>query len=164
MNTVIVSDTFLKNTKHLGELSNNERYVVTKEKITKTKPNFLMIGKGIEMRNENGNAIDLLKEVSNMNANEKFAFFALRDAMNYTDETLSNISVSQKDFKKYDKKMFQAGTNALIERNLIARVKRGLYQFNPYAIIPSDFDKAKELWDSIKKDQAFDMKNQLHID
>lgn len=164
MNTVIVSDTFLKNTKHLGDISKDERYVITKEKITKTKPNFLMIGKGIEMRNEKGNAIDLLKEVSNMNASEKFAFFALRDAMHYTDETLSNISVSQKELNKYQKKMFQAGINILIEKNLIARVKRGQYQINPYAIIPTEFEKAKEIWYSLKQEKEFDKNNQLNLD
>ena len=40
-------------------------------------------------------SVDLLKEVSNMSNNEKFAFFKLRDAMSYKDETLSDISVTQ---------------------------------------------------------------------
>ena len=92
------------------------------------------------------NAVDLLIEVSNMNTSEKFAFFKIRDAMDYKDETLSNIVVDQKDFTNYEKKMFKLGTKSLIDRKLIARVKRGLYQINPYAVIPTDFDRARNMW------------------
>ena len=37
---------------------------------------FLMIGKGVNMKNENM-AVDLLNEVSQMNTNEQTAFFAI---------------------------------------------------------------------------------------
>lgn len=97
------------------------------------------------MRQENI-AVDLLKEVSDMNAPEKFAFFAIRDAMDYKDETLSDIVVEQKYYTPYQKKMFQAGTKMLIDRKLIARAKRGKYQINPYAVIPTEFELAKEMW------------------
>ena len=144
MNTLIVADRFLNDNK-LKALNKHEKYTITKSKEVKTKPQFLMIGKGINMRQENM-AIDLLKEVSEMNAPEKFAFFAIRDAMDYKDETLSNIVVNQKCYNPYQKKMFQAGTKMLIDRKLIARVKRGIYQMNPYAVIPIEFDRARELW------------------
>ena len=52
-------------------------------------------------------AVDLLKEVSQMNTNEKAAFFAIRDAMDYKDDTLSNISVDQKNYTPYQKKVFK---------------------------------------------------------
>ena len=81
-----------------------------------------------------------------MNASEKFAFFAIRDAMDYKDETLSDIVVEQKNYTPYQKKMFQAGTKMLIDRKLIARAKRGKYQINPYAVIPTEFELAKEMW------------------
>ena len=42
--------------------------------------------------------------------------------------------------------MFKLGTKSLIDRKLIARVKRGLYQINPYAVIPTDFDRARNMW------------------
>lgn len=143
MNTVIVADKFLSNNK-LKALDKNERYIISKEKENKKKPQFLMIGKGINMDGQN--AVDLLMEVSNMNTSEKFAFFKIRDAMDYKDETLSNIVVDQKDFTNYEKKMFKLGTKSLIDRKLIARVKRGLYQINPYAVIPTDFDRARVMW------------------
>ena len=104
-----------------------------------------MIGKGINMRQENM-AVDLLKEVSDMNASEKFAFFAIRDAMDYKDDILSDIVVKQKYYTPYQKKMFKNGARLLIERKLIARVKRGKYQINPYAVIPTEFELAKEMW------------------
>ena len=144
MNTLIVADRFLNDNK-LKALDKNEKYIITKSKDVKNKPQFLMIGKGINMRQENM-AVDLLKEVSNMNAPEKFAFFAIRDAMDYKDETLSNIIVNQKTYCQYEKKMFQAGTKMLIDRKLIARVKRGAYQINPYAVIPTEFERAREMW------------------
>lgn len=80
-----------------------------------------------------------------MNTSEKFAFFKISDAMYYKDETLSNIFVYQKDFTNYEKKMFKFGTKSLIDRKLIARVKRGLYQINQYAVIPKDFDRARNM-------------------
>ena len=144
MNTVIVADRFLKDTK-LKALDKNERYIISKEKENKNKPQFLMIGKGIKMKKENI-SVDLLKEVSNMSSNEKFAFFKLRDAMSYKDETLSDISVTQSSFTAYEKKMFKAGVSSLIDKKLIARIKRGTYQINPYAIMPTNFDDARELW------------------
>lgn len=149
MNTLIVADRFLKDNK-LKALDKNEKYIISKSKDTKNKPQFLMIGKGINMRQENM-AIDLLKEVSEMNAPEKFAFFAIRDAMDYNDETLSNIVVNQKCYNPYQKKMFQAGTKMLIDRKLIARVKRGIYQINPYAVIPIEFDRARDMWIKLVK-------------
>ena len=97
------------------------------------------------MRQENM-AVDLLKEVSDMNASEKFAFFAIRDSMDYKDDTLSDIVVKQKYYTPYQKKMFQAGTKMLIDRKLIARAKRGKYQINPYAVIPTEFELAKDMW------------------
>lgn len=144
MNTLIVADRFLNDNK-LKALDKNEKYIISKSKDTKYKPQFLMIGKGINMRKENM-AVDLLKEVSNMNSSEKFAFFAIRDAMDYKDDTLSNIVICQKNYTRYEKKMFQSGVLSLIERKLIARVKKGIYQINPYAVIPTEFDRARELW------------------
>ena len=47
--------------------------------------------------------------------------------------------------------MFQAGTKMLIYRKLIARVKRGRYQINPYAVIPTEFEMAKEMWIKLVK-------------
>ena len=58
------------------------------------------------MKNENM-AVDLLKEVSQMNMNEKTAFFAIRDAMDYKDDALSNIYVDQKNYTSYQKKVFK---------------------------------------------------------
>ena len=144
MNTLIVADRFLNDNK-LKALDKNEKYIISRSKDTKNKPQFLMIGKGINMRQENM-AVDLLKEVSDMNASEKFAFFAIRDAMDYKDETLSDIIVSQEYYTEYQKKMFKNGIRCLIERKLIARVKRGKYQINPYAVIPTEFERARELW------------------
>lgn len=144
MNTLIVADRFLNDNK-LKALDKHEKYTITKSKEIKNKPQFLMIGKGINMRQENM-AVDLLKEVSNMNVSEKFAFFAIRDAMDYKDETLSNIIVSQEFYTEYQKKMFKNGAKLLIDRKLIARVKRGKYQINPYAVIPTEFEIARELW------------------
>ena len=144
MNTLIVADRFLNDNK-LKALDKNEKYIISRSKDTKNKPQFLMIGKCINMRQENM-AVDLLKEVSDMNASEKFAFFAIRDAMDYNDETLSDIVVSQEFYTEYQKKMFKNGARLLIERKLIARVKRGKYQINPYAVIPTEFERARELW------------------
>ena len=144
MNTLIVADRFLNDNK-LKALDKNEKDIISRAKDTKTKPQFLMIGKGINMRQENM-AVDLLKEVSDMNASEKFAFFAIRDAMDYKDDTLSDIVVKQKYYTPYQKKMFQAGTKMLIDRKLIARAKRGKYQINPYAVIPTEFELAKDMW------------------
>lgn len=149
MNTLIVADRFLKDNK-LQALNKHEKYTITKSKEIKNKPQFLMIGKGINMRKENM-AVDLLKEVSNMNAPEKFAFFAIRDAMDYKDETLSCIVVNQKYYTEYEKKMFKNGIKLLIDRKLIARVSRGKYQVNPYAVIPTEFERARELWLEIVK-------------
>ena len=155
MNTLIVADRFLNDNK-LKALDKHEKYTITKSKEIKNKPQFLMIGKGINMRQEDM-AVDLLKEVSNMNAPEKFAFFAIRDSMDYKDETLSSIIVNQKTYCKYEKKMFQAGTKMLIDRKLIARVKRGMYQINPYAVIPTEFEKARELWLEIVKYEGIEI-------
>ena len=149
MNTLIVADKFL-NTNKLDALKKNEKYIITREKENKNKPQFLMIGKGVNMKNENM-AVDLLKEVSQMNTNEKTAFFAIRDAMDYNDDTLSNICVDQKNYTPYQKKVFKLGVNGLIGKKLIARVKRGIYQVNPYAVIPTDFEEAKNLWLTVVK-------------
>ena len=149
MNTLIVADKFL-NTNKLDALKKNEKYIITREKENKNKPQFLMIGKGVNMKNENM-AVDLLKEVSQMNTNEKVAFFAIRDAMDYKDDTLSNICVDQKNYTPYQKKVFKLGVNGLISKKLIARVKRGIYQVNPYAVIPTDFEEAKNLWLTVVK-------------
>ena len=89
MNTVIVADKFLSNNK-LKALDKNERYIISKEKENKKKPQFLMIGKGINMDGQN--AVDLLMEVSNMNTSEKFAFFKIRDAMDYTGGNISRAA------------------------------------------------------------------------
>ena len=149
LNTLIVADKFL-NTNKLDALKKNEKYIITREKENKNKPQFLMIGKGVNMKNENM-AVDLLKEVSQMNTNEKTAFFAIRDAMDYKDDTLSNICVDQKNYTPYQKKVFKLGVNGLIGKKLIARVKRGIYQVNPYAVIPTDFEEAKNLWLTVVK-------------
>ena len=51
----------------------------------------------------------------------------------------------------YQKKVFKLGVNGLIGKKLIARVKRGIYQVNPYAVIPTDFEEAKNLWLTVVK-------------
>ena len=155
MNTLIVADRFLNDNK-LKALDKNEKYIISKSKDTNNKPQFLMIGKGINMRQESM-AVDLLKEVSDMNASEKFAFFAIRDAMDYKDETLSNIIVSQEFYTEYQKKMFKNGAKLLIDRKLIARVKRGKYQINPYAVIPTEFERARELWLKLVKYEGIEI-------
>ena len=57
--------------------------------------------------------------------------------------------------------MFKAGVSSLIDKKLIARIKRGTYQINPYAIIPTNFDEARELWLSKVKYDFQDIKEYI---
>ena len=45
----------------------------------------------------------------------------------------------------------------LIDRKLIARAKRGKYQINPYAVIPTEFEIAKEMWLKLVKYEGIEI-------
>ena len=134
------------------QITLKETEVLQKVKIrTTTKPHFNMIGTGRTfMDNKRLPAVDLLYEMSIMTKKESYAFLALRNAITYDTYSRSYslyIPMVQTDMTPYQKKLFQSGITLLIKKDLVRRVKRGIYLINPMAIVPNkDFDLAEQIW------------------
>ena len=134
------------------QITLKETEVLQKVKIrTTAKPHFNMIGTGRTfMDNKRLPAVDLLYEMSIMTKKESYAFLALRNAITYDTYSRSYslyIPMVQTDMTPYQKKLFQSGITLLIKKDLVRRVKRGIYLINPMAIVPNkDFDLAEQIW------------------
>lgn len=114
------------------------------------KPHFNMIGTGRNgMSSTTLPTVDLLYEMNQMTSAEGFAFLTLRDNIMFLSREEGYapfIKVSQVDMTKYQQKVFRDGIPKLIAKDLVRRVKRGVYMINPMAIIPSDFAESEKLW------------------
>jgi len=114
----------------------NEGY----EKITKIKkikndykPSFRMIGDG--KKNRQGISMNLVKEMSNMSAQELWL-------MNKLEESLDNKNISKikrDNLSEPEKRKLQLGFKLLHEKDLVRRVKKEHYMINPMLIIPKEW-------------------------
>ena len=136
-------------------LAKGNKLIAVPDNKPEAKPHFNMIGSGRPfMKDKRLPAVDLLKEMANMNSNESFAFITLRDSIEYDpykQEYLLNIQVDQSKFTSYQKKQFKLGVASLIDKDLVRRKKRGIYVINPMALIAKNFRLSEDNWNKLKQ-------------
>ena len=139
----------MSNTAHIT--INQDEELVVRKKVQSAKPHFDMLGSGKTfMAGTRLPAIDMVAELLLMTKAEGFAFIALRDNREYVSREIGYgifISIVQTEFTSYQKKLFREGINGLIEKNIVKRVKRGVYMVSPMAIVPpKDFEQREKIW------------------
>lgn len=114
-------------------------------KVAKKQPNYFMIGNGTMNKNKVC-SIDLLRELANSTKAEQYLLLAIKDGINYENgyapivKVIGNTSTA--------KQYIKSGYKSLYERNLVVRVKKAHYMINPNALIPLDYEKALQVWQS----------------
>jgi hypothetical protein len=128
-------------------------YNLKQVKIKANRPSFDMVGNGKMNHNINVKSIDLLQEVADMNSDEKFCFFQIKDKIEwstYDNRFLYQIRIFSKDYTQSKRNMFNRGFKSLNQKDIVRRVKRGTYMINPSALIPNNFDEAWDIWTSLQ--------------
>jgi len=131
-------------------LENDE--AIRKVKIHDSKPSFYMIGKGTVNHKMGMKSIDLLQAVGEMTSNEKFAFFEIKNGIEwdiYDKKYIYAVKVYSRDYSQTQKNMFSRGYKLLHEKDIVRRVKRGTYMINPSALIPKNFDEEWKVWNKL---------------
>ena len=130
---------------------NQDEELIVRKKVQTAKPHFDMLGSGKSFMSDTRlPAVDMVAELLMMTKAEGFAFMALRDNREYVSREIGYsvfISIGQTEFTNYQKKLFREGINGLIEKDLVKRVKRGVYMVSPMAIVPPrDFEQREKIW------------------
>lgn len=117
------------------------------------KPGFMMVGNGWETR-MNKDSVDLLWEISQMSSNEKLCFFKIKDSMVYSrsdERIIYQVVIDMGDMTPSQKSKFSNGYTSLKQKDLVRRVKKGVYMINPNAIIPAKHTAELTIWNSLKE-------------
>ena len=117
------------------------------------KPGFMMVGNGWETR-KNKDSVDLLWEISQMSSNEKLCFFKIKDSMVYSrsdERIIYQVVIDMGDMTPSQKSKFSNGYTSLKQKDLVRRVKKGVYMINPNAIIPAKHTAELTIWNSLKE-------------
>ncbi len=124
--------------------SNEEVVVYTKKK--ESKPPFQMVASKLK-----GQYMDALEEVANMNSDEKFCFFTIKNEMryDYIEDMVQYKVKIPKLATQAEKNMFSRGFKLLSSKGLVKRVRRGTYMINPDLLIPSNYNYWKVKWEEI---------------
>ncbi len=129
-------------------LESNEELVISKRQI-KEKPSFTLIGRGTMNNKLNLKSIDLLQEVANMNSDEKFCFFEIKNKITFSpldDKYIYQIKIKTSSMSNGKKNMFSRGYKLLNKKDIVRRIKQGVYMINPLALIPNNFDLEWDLY------------------
>lgn len=132
----------------LQELLDNSGKQLVARVVNKShaKLRFTMIGRA-HMVNNNLVGFNLMDAVLNFNKEEQWFFKLIHDAMDY-ETNLASLAAFE--FNKTNQNRMSKAYQSLKEKNLVRRVKKGVFMINPEAIIyPANHDKNKERWDSL---------------
>jgi hypothetical protein len=113
------------------------------------RPSFDMVGNGKMNHKLKVQSIDLLQEVAEMNSDEKFCFFMIKDKITwdeYDKKYICQVRIYSKHMTQGERNMFSRGFKLLNHKDIVRRVKRGTYMINPSALIPKDFEHEWKIW------------------
>lgn len=132
----------------------NERIVVTKEKIAKEKlPPYNLVGNGLT--NRHGTSLDIIDVCVQLNVGELRLLQFLRNEFNYAcirGESKPNEIVPAKcdGWDDYLRVVLKKNYLHMEYVRLIIRVSRGKYLFNPYLFMYSKgYGVVQEQWDNL---------------
>lgn len=123
-------------------------------------PRYLRVGNGVRNTFMGKDHIprDAIEEITHMSVPELFVIRTLKKYITFemveTDEGLkqktSNICIiNMKDLSDKDKQKFKEGYKRLHEKDVVRRIKRQHYIFNPDFFIPYLYTKEKRIFDSL---------------
>ena len=125
--------------------------ILEKKKKTEPKPAYQKIGNGIMNHKIKHRSIDLLKEIAQMNADEKFCFFAIKDKIHFDphkNDFIYQVNISPtRIFSSSDAVKFRRGFKLLESKDIVRRVKRGVYMITPLGLIPNNFAEELKVWE-----------------
>jgi len=124
------------------------------------KPAFLMVGNGRYNRKllKGTPVMDLITEMAHMTPQELFVVELLRNNLisekrpSATSEivvvVLNEASTVGLLSSSADKQKFKKGFSRLFEKDIVRKVKRQRYMFNPSFIIPQLYEESLAIWNS----------------
>ncbi len=128
----------------IATISLEDGEILKKMKVTESKPSYQKIGNN-KMNHKIGlKSIDLLEEVGKMNSDEKFCFFEIKNRIHfdsYEGDFEYTVKIRTSNYTSGQKSMFSRGYKKLREKDIVRRIKRGLYMINPLALVPNKFEK-----------------------
>jgi hypothetical protein len=96
--------------------------------------------------------MDALRIINELGYHESYTFFLLRDVLDplHLGKT-GKVAFNTQTLSKSEQTTFSKGYTQLKQKNLLLRVKKGLYMFNPNFLIPVDYELALTEWLSLKE-------------
>ena len=124
------------------------------------KPRYYRFGNGIRntFMQKSYTPIDAIDALTDLTTQEQWTIRFLKNNLILIDErvngaiklrTSSKSIISTSELSSADKQKFQTGYKRLHAKNLLKRVKRQHYIFNPNFFIPHFYDEEMKLFDSL---------------
>lgn len=124
-------------------------------------PRYYKIGNGVKntFMGKSHEPIDTIDTFAEMTPQELWMIKLLKDNLVLREEKIDRSIKLRTSCKSYiksseltsaEKQKFKAGYKRLKEKNLVKRIKREHYMFNPDFFIPHFYQDEKELFDSLK--------------
>jgi len=144
------------------EVDDNTEAIVLKRRNKRIVP-YTMIGNGIGIRimeKYNLKPIDTLREMSKFTKSEMTFFMLLRDNLDWDNKSLV-VRLPMKKFNSTIKQHIKVGFKRLHEKDLVRRVKRGVYMINPAMILPPHSTELEQItiWNNCKSIHTKDVES-----
>ena len=139
----------------------NKKRLVAEFKSITAKPYFFMVGNGKRnnLLGRKAKAMDLITEMAHMTPQELYLVEDMRNNLIMNEATKedgsnfefpTNIAlITGSTRTSAEKQKIKAGYKRLNSKDIVRRVKREHYMFNPVFIIPYDYDDSILIWNSI---------------
>ena len=139
-------------TQRVLSIPEGKTLTLTDAKVRPKQPNYYRVGNGT-MNKHNIQAIDFIDAVMDMTKPEQFLIKEIKQGF-YYDRDLEGFTyitkIDSRLLTSTQKQYIVLGYKLLHNKGLVKRVKRGYYMINPNALVPSNYETAKQDWDNIK--------------
>ena len=162
MDNVSIPAPSLTSTKLVGiNIPDGKVAEVTIKKI-KDIPAFYMVGNGLlNSKLPKGTPVmDFMKEAMSMTPQEQWLVLQLKENLQPEEyrtadnkiklRTTCKVGFKSGDLSKADKRKLLAGYKRLREKDIVRRIKKEYYMFNPVFLIPTEFDEEMDLYSTLK--------------
>lgn len=127
----------------------DEELVIRRKKIAKNNLKFMKVGMP-NMKNNIKQSINFLYEITQMTKAEHLVINTIIPRIIYYEESgqTGEVKIKLNEFTPTNKIVFSKGYGLLKAKCLVIRTKKEHYMINPNALIPADYTRALELWES----------------
>jgi hypothetical protein len=141
-----IIDSAYEHTTNINDIIDNANALKTDEEIVLSKKKkrkvlapygYIAVGNGKSLKNKKEKSIDFIEAMVDMSIDERRVLNILKNHLFEDKHRFGIIRMVMSDWEKQEKKSWQNGIAALVNKDYVRRVKKGYYIINPKLLVPT---------------------------